>query len=263
MVLGLQRWVLYPRYAAAPDPHAGEGIEGLERWSLSTPEGEVEAWLVPGDGATADDPGPAVIYAHGNAELIDYWPETLRRYREWGVTLLLPEYRGYGRSDGSPSQEKITADFEAFYDRLAARPEVDEDRIIFHGRSLGGGAVCALARRRKPAAMILMSTFTSVADMAKRYLLPRFLVLDPFDNEQVLRELDVPVLLVHGTEDELVPHASSERLAKIAPRAELVSYPCDHNTCPHDWERFWRDVRHFLEATAILRTGTRSPLPTH
>lgn len=254
MVLGLQRWVLFPRYTTTPDPDAGKEVPGLVRLERAIPDGKVEAWLLPGDGVDADHPGPAVVYAHGNAELIDYWPETLSTYRRMGITVLMPEYRGYGRSDGTPSQDGIVDDFVHFYDELAQRPEVDADRIVFHGRSLGGGAVCALAERRKPAAMILMSTFTSVADMAKRYWMPRFMVLDPFDNERVLSRLEVPVLLVHGTRDQLVPFAHSERLAHVARDARLVSYACDHNDCPPDWERFWQDVRAFLEPI-VLSSG--------
>ena len=99
------------------------------------------------------------------------------------VRVLLPEYRGYGRSAGSPSQRAITEDLIAFYDLLARRPEVDAQRVVFHGRSLGGGAVCDLARHRKPAAVILMSTFTSMKRMAPRYLVPGFMVERSSDRE--------------------------------------------------------------------------------
>lgn len=260
MVLGVQRWVLFPRYATAPDPTGGRDVHGLVRYRRplsdrrgeAEPERYVEAWFLPGQGASVDRPGPAVIFAHGNAELIDYWPDTLEHYRQLGVGVLLPEYRGYGRSAGSPSQTAITSDFVYFHDELAARPDVDPARIFFHGRSLGGGAVCALAEHRRPRAMILMSTFTSIADMARRYLLPRFLVLDPFDNERVLSRLDVPVLLLHGTHDGLVPYEHARRLQAVAKDARLVSYPADHNDCPPDWERFWAEVTAFLRNQGIL-----------
>ena len=79
----------------------------LKKIWLDTEEGRVEAWLIPGDDVSAERPGPAVVFTHGNAELIDYWPAALAGYQKLGATLLLPEYRGYGRSAGSPSQEKI------------------------------------------------------------------------------------------------------------------------------------------------------------
>src|SRR5688572_30832441 len=126
------------------DPRAGEGIAGLERLHV----GPVEGWFLPAYGVAAGRPGPAVIFAHGNAEIIDPYALELEPYRRMGVSVLLPEFRGYGRSGGEPSEEGITDDFVAFHDLLAARPDVDPSRIVFHGRSLGGGVVCALAARR-------------------------------------------------------------------------------------------------------------------
>jgi pimeloyl-ACP methyl ester carboxylesterase len=251
-VLGLQRAMLFPRYAAPPLADAGEGIPGLERLFLDTDDGRVEAYFIPGDGVDAAHAGPMVLFAHGNAELIDYWPNELRAYREMGVSVLLPEYRGYGRSAGSPSERAIREDFERFYDLAAARPDVDRTRIVFHGRSLGGGAVCALARTRTPRAIVLQSTFTSVADMARRYLVPRFLVLDPFDSLEVVRGLDVPVLVVHGRRDSIVPVEHAHELARAAKHAKLVLLDADHNDCPPDWRAFFAEVEAFLRDASLL-----------
>ena len=171
----------------------------------------------------------------------------LAHYRKRGVSVLLPEYRGYGRSAGSASQAGITADFIRFHDLLAARKEVDASRIIFHGRSLGGAVVCALAERRKPAAIILQSTFTRFTDMTSKYFVPSFLVLDPFDSLSVISEFDGPVLVVHGRHDSLIPHSHGQALAAAAARGRLVSYDSDHNNCPPDWNDFWAQVDVFLD----------------
>src|SRR5690606_26574574 len=112
-------------------------------------------------------------------------------------------YRGYGRSDGTPTQDGITRDFIAFYDLIAQRPDVDPIRIVFHGRSLGGGAVAALAQHRTPRAMVLESTFTGVPAMAKRFLVPPFLVRDKFDTMGTLRHYEGPSLILHGEHDEV------------------------------------------------------------
>ena len=251
VVLALQRSMLFPSHAARPHLEAGRGIAGLERLHLAIDDGEVEAWLLPGDGATGDSPGPALVFAHGNAELIDHRPDEMQRYRELGFTVLLPEYRGYGRSAGAPSEEAIRSDLVAFHDQLAARAEVDATRIVFHGRSLGGGAVCALARDREPRALILQSTFTSVADLAGGFLVPPFLVLDPFDNEEVVRSLDVPKLILHGRRDELVPPSHAERLAGTD--AHLVWYDAGHNDFPPDRRAYWRDIESFLRDADVVR----------
>ena len=253
VLLALQRRVLFPRHLVHADPRAGDGVAGLERLWIDTPEGRVEAWFLPGDGVSAAKPGPAVVFAHGNAELIDLWPGELAPYRRMGISVLLPEYRGYGRSAGDPSEAAIADDFVRFYDLLAARPEVDRARLIFHGRSLGGGAVCALAARRPPAALILQSTFTSVTDLAwASFLVPRFVIQDPFDNLAVLRRLDVPVLVVHGRRDEIVPFAHADALAHAARRVTRVSYECAHNDCPPNARAFFEEVRTFLAAAGVL-----------
>jgi fermentation-respiration switch protein FrsA (DUF1100 family) len=248
-ITAMQRRILFPRHLTLPMTSAGENILGLERHWIETEEGRVEGWWLP---SGREGRRPAVIFAHGNAELIDYWPPLLDHYRRLGIGVLLPEYRGYGRSAGSPSQATITEDFVRFYDWISGREDVDPARIIFHGRSLGGGVVCALALQRKPALLILQSTFTSVRDMAARFFLPGFLVADPFDNLTVVRSLDVPVLVVHGRQDELVPLEQGERLARAARRGRLWVTEGDHNSTPPDWAEFFREVERFLREMGII-----------
>ena len=252
IVLFFQRWILSPRYLITAERGAGDNVPGLVRLSVPSSSGDVEGWLLPGQSVSAEKPGPAVIFAHGNGELIDHWPEPLAELRRMGVSVLMPEYRGYGRTPGWPSQEAITEDYVKFYDLLAARPEVDRRRIVFFGRSLGGGAVCSLARQRKPRAMILMSTFTSVTRMARRYLVPSFLVRDPFDNLTAVSQLDIPLLIVHGRQDSLVPYEHGQKLHAAARQSELVTYEADHNDCPPNWSAFWGDLRRFLQKAEIL-----------
>ena len=262
IVLLIQRWILFPRYLIKPEPHAGENVPSLERLYVSAGSRQVEGWLLPGRGVSAERPGPAVIFAHGNGELIDLWAEPLTELRRLGVSVLLPEYRGYGRSGGWPSQEGITEDYVKFYDLLSARPEVDSGRIVFFGRSIGGGVVCSLSRHRKPRAMILMSTFTSVTRMARRYLVPSFLVRDPFDNLTAVSRLDIPLLLIHGRQDSLVPHQHSEQLHAAAPQSKLVSYDADHNDCPPSWPLFWEELEGFLQGAGILKSRNPKPVKT-
>ena len=168
----VQRQVIFPRYMIPSPAPLDFKTPRIEPWWLETSFGKVEAWYLPP--AAAEKPAPAVIFGHGNGELIDYWPNELARFSEMGIGLLLVEYPGYGRSAGSPSQESISETFTRAYDTLAARPDVDPARIVLFGRSLGGGAVCDLAAKRPSAALILMSCFTSVRSFAIRYLAPVF-----------------------------------------------------------------------------------------
>lgn len=201
--------------------------------------------------ATADKPATAVIFGHGNGELIDYWPNELARFSEMGIGLLIVEYPGYGRSAGSPSQESISETFTRAYDKLAAHPDVDPARIVFFGRSLGGGAVCDLVAKRPAAALILMSCFTSVRSFAIRYLAPSFLIRDPFDNLAVVRDYSGPVLVIHGRFDEIIPFGHGKALHEAARNGKMIAYEAGHNDCPPDWAVFWRDAEEFLKATGI------------
>jgi hypothetical protein len=247
-----QRQVVFPRYMiptpAAPDLKA-LGIEPL--W-LETSFGKVEAWYLPPAIAADAKPAPAVIFGHGNGELIDYWPNELGRFASLGVGLLLVEYPGYGRSAGSPSQESISETFTLAYDLLAARKDVDPSHIVLFGRSLGGGAVCDLSLKRPSAALILMSCFKSVSAFAVRYLAPAFLIRDPFDNLAAVRRYPGPVLVIHGSFDEIVPFSHGRALHAAAHNAKMVLYEAGHNDCPPDWAIFWRDVEDFLRTIGVL-----------
>ncbi|WP_236607462.1 alpha/beta hydrolase [Sandaracinus amylolyticus] len=250
----LQRALLFHPDAAPTNEAIAARVPGLERWWHESEEGRVEAWFIPGDGVSAESPGPLVIYAHGNAEVIDPLPLWLGPYRTMGISVLLPEYRGYGRSEGTPSERAIREDLVAFHDRAVARPEVDPSRVVLHGVSLGGGAVAQLTRERPPAAMILQSTFASVAEIAwELYRAPRFLISDPFDTIRVLRGTSTPVLLLHGRRDTVVPFAHSERLQRALPRSELVACDAGHNDLPPADLDYWGEIRAFLERSDVLR----------
>jgi hypothetical protein len=248
----LQRKMLFPRGMTHPLPNAGEGVAHLEKLWLQSDQGRVEAWFIPGRGVDAEHPGPLMIFAHGNAELIDHLPDQLSFFTDMGVSLLLCEYRGYGRSAGSPSQKRITDDFIAMYDSIVQRDEVDSDRVIYYGRSVGAGVVCSLADHRKLTVMILQSPFTSVKNIMAGYLIPSFLVLDSFDNEATLRAFDGPVLLLHGSRDTIIPPTHSRKLLEVAPHAERIEYDAGHNDFPIDSPQYRQDVRAFLQKHAII-----------
>ena len=167
--------------------------------------GKVIAWFIPAFDVGTGRPPPLVIFFHGNAEIIDHQQDTIERYRRMGCSLLLPEYRGYGRSDGTPSETAIVDDALYFHALALERSDFDKTRIFFHGRSLGGGPAAQLAARRRPRLLILESTFKSAAAMAHKYYAPAFITRNPFRTDRVLASLDIPVLIFHGTNDNLIP----------------------------------------------------------
>ncbi|MEE9294237.1 MAG: alpha/beta fold hydrolase [Phycisphaerae bacterium] len=232
-----------------PAAMSGPYMAGTVVIPLEVEDGErVEAWFIPAPGCNEDRPAPVVVFFHGNAELIDFQDDVVRGYHRLGFSVLLPEYRGFGRSGGKPSQDAVRADAVRFLDAVKQRPDVDASWIVFHGRSLGGALAADLATQRKPAALILQSTFTSMTAMARRFLVPGFITRQPFRTDRVLKSLDVPVLIFHGTGDSVIPVSHGRRLAKLARNAGYVEYRCGHNDLPpRDQEdQYWGEIESFL-----------------
>lgn len=243
-----QRQMIFPRQMAITLADFPQKFQGLERIWLQLPGMRVEAWFLP---ARAAGPAPAVILAHGNAETIDFLPEEFQHFTTRKVALMMVEFPGYGRSQGTPSQQAITETMEKAYDLLAARPEVDADRIILMGRSLGAGAACQLAGRRPSHAMILISPFISLTTFAPRYLVPPFLVKDPFDNLAVVRLYRPPLLIFHGTRDDVIPFRHGQTLAEAAADGRLVAFENGHNDLPTG-TRFWQAIDTFFREVDLF-----------
>ena len=240
--MGLQRRVIYPRPQRPEPPQLPAGTETV--W-LGRDE-DVEAWfLAP---APSSSPFPVVMFMHGNGELIDDHADVLELTGE-GLGVLLVEYPGYGRSGGRPNERSITAAVVAAFDYLGAQPRVDAERIVAYGRSIGGGAACALAAVRPVAALVLESSFTRLADLMPRFV-PRALMLDRFDNLAVVAAGGAPVLVLHGERDRIIPYAHGRALAQAAGTTP-VRMACGHNDCPTPL----RDVVRFLREHGILPGG--------
>jgi len=221
----LQRRVLYPQpQAPAGEPRLPPRAESV--WLGA--EENVEAWFL--RPRSSEHKFPVLIFAHGNAELIDHWAPRFSWATRLGIGVMLVEYPGYGRSGGSPSQDSITDAMLSAHTFVVEQEGVDPDAVIGYGRSLGGGAVCALARERALSALVLESTFTSARDVAASLGFPSAWVVDPYENLDVVRSLDIPVLVLHGNRDTLIPVSHGEALA-LAAESELVRRPCGHNDC--------------------------------
>ena len=247
----LQRSVMFPRRYAQP-PVRDVRIETMRRVWLFASKGKVEAWHIPAKVTEIGKKRPAVIFSHGNAELIDYCASEFLPYSELGVDLLLVEYPGYGRSKGRPSQRAIREVMTIAYDWLKDREDIDSNKIIAHGRSVGGGASCDLAKEREVRALILQSAFTDAKQFAKIYFLPPFLIKDKFENIDIVKSFDGPVLIIHGKHDEIISYKNAVELSKAAKNATLITYDCSHNDCPPDLYQYWKDIQKFLEANGII-----------
>jgi pimeloyl-ACP methyl ester carboxylesterase len=217
---------------------------------VATSQGSVDALFLPAPSVTGRQ--PVVIFAHGNGEVIDYWLSGLHGFQERGIGVLLVEYPGYGRSTGSPSESSIRATIAAAYDRIAADPRVDRTRIFGFGQSLGGGAICLLARDRSLRALILQSTFTSLDTFTGRYAAPSFLLRDHFDNLSVVRHFPGPILVIHGQNDPVIPWQQGRQLAEASLHSTFKLYDCGHLCWDPDRFPFWQDAMPLLRAAGIL-----------
>jgi fermentation-respiration switch protein FrsA (DUF1100 family) len=252
VLVAFESKMLFPRALAGPRLEEAEIPAEVERVWLNGDDGvEVEGWFVPAQGAPGEAT-PAVLFFHGNAELIDHNLSLAREYRHRGVSTLLAEYRGYGRSGGRPSQKPLVADAVRFHDWLAAKPGM-RGRIIIHGRSVGTGVAAQLAGLRPAAALILESPFSSVASFAAGFGAPPFVVRNSFRSDRILPALICPILILHSREDDVIPFAHAEKLKRLAPSATLAEFTGGHNAGLAQQPRYWQAI------DALLATIRRRP----
>ncbi len=206
-----QRRLLFPASSVRTEA-AQTGISGLQDVTIATPDGvELVAWWKP------PEPGRALIlYFHGNGGSLGNRRERVRLLTSEGRGMLIVSYRGYSGSTGSPSEEGLRIDARAARDWLGSyQPE----RIVLYGESLGTGVAVRLATERPVGGVILDAPYTSTADVARGiyWFLPVALLMhDQFRSVDWIGDLRVPLLVMHGEEDSVIPIALSELLFKAA-----------------------------------------------
>ncbi len=214
----------------------------VEEILLKTEDGtRLHAWHVRA-------PGPLVLYFGGNAEEVSWMIEGAAAGP--GVGWLLMNYRGYGASEGSPSERALVADAKTLYDHALTLPGVEAKRIYAFGRSLGSGVAVALAAERPLAGVILATPFDSLAAVAKRYYwyLPVDLLLrHRFDSIALAPALKQPLLCLIAQRDEIIPPVHGERLfdAWGGAKRKVMLRQASHNTTDAH-PLFWPSVREFL-----------------
>ena len=249
-----QRWLIFPAWIApAPDSREKYNDATTVLTRDIGADRPVIAWFIPAPGGAADRPMPLVLYLHGNGEIIDTQARRIEGYLAGGVSVLIPEYRGYGRSGGAPGADAFIDDGLHFLRLTLQRQDVDPDRLVIHGRSMGGHVAVEIAARHAPRALILGSTFTSMRDLGSRKaFVPRFLIRHPMDTMAVLPSLDLPILMFHGAPAGIIPIDHSRRLQAAARRGRLVEIDCGHNNFPCDeTERYWQTIRSLLTETGV------------
>lgn len=231
MLWALQRQLIYfPD--PGPVPPAADVIAGARDVTLHTADGlDLGAWFVPASGPV--DTGMAVLVAPGNGGNRAGRAELAQQVSRRGLAVLLMDYRGYGGNPGSPSEDGLAADADAavaVLEELGYPPQ----RTLYFGESLGTGVVAALQARHPPAGIVLRSPFTELADVGAHHYpwLPvRALLRDRFPVVEPLATSEVPVTVIYGDRDSVVPSELSARVADQAPSLaeRVVLAGADHN----------------------------------
>jgi abhydrolase domain-containing protein 17 len=168
------------------------------------------------------------IYIHGNAEDLGDIRPRLDLLHSWGYSVFAYDYRGYGTSDGTPSEQNAYRDAEAAYAYVTTQLKIPPQQIIVYGRSLGGGSATQLATRHDVAGLILESSFTSAFRVAVPFPLLPF---DKFTNIDKIHKVNCPVLIMHGRADRVIPFQHGLKLyeAALEPKMSLWVTDAGHN----------------------------------
>ncbi|TMW66688.1 hypothetical protein Poli38472_014000 [Pythium oligandrum] len=204
---------------------------------------------------------PTLIFFHGNAGNIGYrLPNAVHLYKEVKCNVLLVDYRGFGHSEGEPSEEGLKIDSEAVLEAMLKRTDVDKRKLVVFGRSLGGAVSVYLAQKTsdKIAGVILENTFLSIGAMVDtlmpylRYFKPLILRMD-WNNARAITTITQPILFVAGVQDELVPHIHMKQLHALAKASRKpIWYTVPNGTHNDTWlrggDKYFETLRRFLES---------------
>jgi fermentation-respiration switch protein FrsA (DUF1100 family) len=201
-----------------------------ENVTLTTDDGvQLHGWWIP-----HAQPRATLLHLHGNAGNVSHRLELIRIFHALGLAVFIFDYRGYGRSQGKPSEEGTRRDTLAAWRHLTKARQIPPERVVLHGQSLGAALAAWLAARQRPGALILESAFTSVPELAAElypWLPARRLARFRYDTRAALATVRSPVLVIHSPQDEIIPYAHGQRLYETAgePKA-FLRLRGDHNT---------------------------------
>jgi fermentation-respiration switch protein FrsA (DUF1100 family) len=214
-----KRFVFSPRSEIEFTPEQ-TGLE-YEEIFFATQDGlNLHGWFVPAAGNHGSADRQTWVWFHGNGGNIGHRVEELTLlHQRLNVNLFIFDYRGYGRSQGSPSEKGTYLDARAALQYLVERPGVDADQIVYFGRSLGAAVAVELAVARPPKGMVLVSPFSSVREMARMavpFPAAGLLVRNHYPTIFRIRNVEAPVLVLHGDLDETIPIAQGRKLFEAA-----------------------------------------------
>lgn len=230
LVWGLQRKLIYFPFERVPAPDA-VGLQGAERVSFPTPDGlTLDGWFV----SRTASPDFTVIVFNGNAGTRALRAPLASALARENLAVLLFDYRGFGGNPGTPTEGGLRQDARAARDYVVSRPDTDGRKLVYFGESLGTAVATGLAVDFPPAALVLRSPFTSLADVGRHHygFLPvRWLLRDRYDTIGRIDRVTSPLLVIGGDHDRIVPIEQTRRVYQAAGgRKDLIIINgADHN----------------------------------
>ncbi|MDY6901788.1 MAG: alpha/beta hydrolase, partial [Cyanobacteriota bacterium] len=201
-----------------------------------------------------------ILYAHGNGSDLGMIKPRLEQLKDIGFSVLGYDYRGYGTSEGKPSETNSYKDIDTAYNYLTQELKIPPQQIIPFGRSVGGGSAIDLAARKPVAGLITESTFTSTFKVKVPI---KILPFDKFDNLKKILKVKCPVLIMHGKLDEVVPFNHGKQLFKQAPEPKLSLWIDEgkHNNFPYAaGKRYTKILKEFIELVDNNKSISYPPL---
>lgn len=255
LALGVALYFMQPRFTYGPTREVSYTPDELgldfEEITLKTADGiQLSSWYVP-----AENSGLTVLFCHGNGGNMTHRLDSINILHNLGLSCFIFDYRGYGDSEGKPSEEGTYLDAMAAYNWLTKVRNVPANRIIIFGRSLGGSIAAQLAGKVDAGALVIESGFTSYVDMGRKfypYMPVRWFARFSYSTIDYIRKVRCPVLIIHSRNDETVPFEFGWELYEAAnEHKEFVELFGSHNdsflVSSEIYNRAWTKWLKFLE----------------
>ena len=214
----------------------------------TTDDIDLYGWYIPADSAHY-----TLLFCHGNAGNISHRLESIKQFRDLGLSVFIFDYRGYGKSGGKITEEGSYKDAKAAWDYLVNEKNINPQNIIVFGRSLGAAIACKLATKQNLSALIMESAFISVPELAAQiypFLPVRWLSRFQYNNIENIPKISCPILFIHSRNDEIIPFSQGEKLFSIAnqPKQFLEIHGSHNDGFYVSKEIYEKGILRFLES---------------
>jgi len=214
---------------------------------FNTDDGLVlNGWFIP-----VKNPRGTLLFCHGNAGNISHRIEIIKIFNRLNLNVFIFDYRGYGRSQGRPTEVGLYRDAQGAYNHLLSRKNINKDTIVIYGKSIGANVAIDLASKVKAAVLISESGFSSAYDMGKKlfpYLPVKWIITIKYDALAKIKNITIPKLIIHSQDDEIVPFELGQKLFEAAPEPkEFYQMQGGHNEAVFmSGEEYGVEINNFL-----------------